>query len=187
MQEIFPLEREIKSWHSRPVAILQPQRSPAMVTTHIMSRALVDDSGTKVAQSPIRVARQITVSPNTEAQAPISTQTLELSATQPQFRCLYHPKTFSTSGIMNVPPPPPTLSSPSHPFYVTIRTFSHKAQHHPKHMVVAPTEPTPPTICYCRQTLANSVPRESPEEHQSKTALSITVVSNSNDTVRTIH
>lgn len=148
IREIFPAKRKAVLWHSNPVAILSHQWSPAMATAHILSPAQRDDTPCKAVfneftTSPVRVARQIIFHPNTTAQVLVTTSASESLVIQPHLKCLYRQKTFTTRGIMIIPP--------RQPFYVTISSFSHRAQPLLTHMMVAHTEPAPPTIYRCRQ------------------------------------
>lgn len=135
-------------WHSHSAAILLQRRSPAMLTIPVLSPALSNDTRHDVVHNelttcPIGVARQTTVPPSTAAQVQVTTLASRLLVVQPYPKCLYCQKTLTAREILGKPS--------CHSFYITIRNFSHKAQHNRKHMVVAHTESAPPPVYHYQQ------------------------------------
>lgn len=76
--------------------------------------------------------------------------------------------------------------SPRHPFYVTIGSFWHKAQHLPKHVLVAHPEPAPPAS-HCQKNFANPVAIATSEERESCASSTKAVIPNSNEPIGAVH
>lgn len=145
-QAVIPSKQQILPRHSHAVAVLTCWQSstgstnshsnPAL-SNNIVHKAVYD----KAPKSLIRVATQINAPPYTNVWVLVTMPASGLLVIQHHFPCLSRHKTLAALGIVDVPP---RLL-----FYATIRAFSDVARHHPKHMVIAHTEPSSPTTYYC--------------------------------------
>lgn len=179
IRELFSLKWRIVLWHLHSVEILSQQWSPATAKTHILSplQATIphpEPSTTRFTTNSIHTARQIPVTPSTAAQVLVATPASELLVMQPHFKCLTRQRTLTERKIMDV--------SPRQPFYIIINNLSHIAQHLPKHMVVAYTEPAPIAIYHCRQNPPNLVSIGTRKVRKSRATSNITIFPNSDST-----
>lgn len=73
------------------------------------------------------------------------------------------------------------------PFYVNASSFSNVLRRLPQHVLIANTEPTPPTVYYYRQLASISAAIGTPEENKPNLSLTRTMIYCSDVTIGAIH
>lgn len=147
---IFPTERKIVPWHSRPVSILT---SSSNISSKFPRVEFLDHDGT---QSEVkeddeeeefflcRVSRPITIPADTQAAVSVSSQGAGLMLVETHMHLAKRRCSMAARGIMEI--------FPGKPFFLYVANLSGKPVHLPKHMIVAYASNSPKCIVHFRGT-----------------------------------